>query len=102
MNNRTADSHYPWTKKWGAIQQQSLLAIARKWISEWRLRGSHSRPGFRKSFVLQDICVEHGFHWLHDGCTAAALQGLVAAWHQLTLKVREAIIKLADEGSNGG
>ena len=27
MNNRTPDSHYPWTKKWGAGQKASMPVI---------------------------------------------------------------------------
>jgi hypothetical protein len=27
MNNRTPDSHYPWTKKWGAGQEKSISLL---------------------------------------------------------------------------
>ena len=47
------------------------------------------------------ICVASGGYWLHNGCTDASLRELVAAWHQLTPRVWESILRLAAKALKG-
>jgi hypothetical protein len=50
--------------------------------------------GISQVAMQHNTCAQHGCPWLHDVCTDAALQELVARWYRLTPDVRGAIMHL--------